>query len=425
MNSQKSLTMYIHIFLYHFLLKISKFLLEDSVLRKELFLKRIRFYICIVILFYAYYSHLDYMLIEQYNQFEDLTYLQRHDRYKILNWFLAGFIVYSLYFFISLVIVQLYKFVQTAKTTLACLFVCYSFLEYELLWELEHDFFCNRTVMSNIFFYSLLLFGVLFTEFGINLEEEYDDARLRNSEIAQKRGTTIQVEDWYNEQDLKEKTSKEFRKMQWQMSQTTKTQELLTDVFGNPDDLGETPEQVATRYKLHKRKMYPEFYEEISDEDRSSDFIERQFNETAETIVQGYLWIEKDYNKKRNFYFNRVAPFLKKYDSIPSRIITFFFMFSLRLFFFRPKVVGLYSFYHPSYAFNPKWVKKSFADFIFYKRIYYLFIQACVNFFFKFSPFRILNNRKWTKFHLKYYVRLLQLKKRRSGNYKFFKAKQS
>jgi len=49
--------------------------------------------------------------------------------------------------------------------------------------------------MLNVFFYSFLLFGVVFTEFGINLEEEYDDARLRHSEIARSRGTTIQVED--------------------------------------------------------------------------------------------------------------------------------------------------------------------------------------------------------------------------------------
>ena len=420
MNSQKSLTYYIQVGFYRFLLELSKFFLKDSVLRKELFLKRILFYFIISILFYWFYSHLEYVFLEHEGP---LTYLQKYDRKKILTYILAGYIVYTIYFLISLVIVQLYKFVQTSKVTLFALVIAPSFFEYELFWALEYNYFCYTTVMLNVFFYSFLLFGVVFTEFGINLEEEYDDARLRHSEIARSRGTTIQVEDWYDEQDIDEKTSKQFRKMQWQMSHTTKTQALLTDVFGNNDDLGETPAQLSERYKLHKRKMYPEFYEKKSDEEISYDFLEQEFHESAETILETYLWIIKDETKKRNFYFNKVAPFLKKYDAYPSFFITIYFMFSLRFFFFRPKVVGLYSFYHPTYAFHPRWIKKSFADLVVYKRVYQRFLQFWVDLFYKFSFFRMLNNRKWTKFHLKYYPRAIRLRRRRSGNYNFFKPK--
>lgn len=420
MNTQKSLTYYIHVGFYRFISEMAKFFFKDNVLRKELFLKRIIFYFIISILFYWFYSHLEYVFLEHEGP---LTYLQKHDRNKILKHILACYVVYTIYFLVSLIIVQLYKFVQTAKVTLFALVIGPSFFEHELFWALEYDYFSYTTIKLALFFYGFLLFGVVFTEFGINLEEEYDDARLRNSEIARSRGTTIQVEDWYDEQDIDEKTSKEFRKMQWQMSHTTKTQALLTDVFGNNDDLGETPAQLSERYKLHKRKMYPEFYEKKSDEEISYDFLQREFDESPETIPEVYLWIFKDEKLKRHFYFNKVAPFLKKYDVYPSFFITIYFIFSLRLFFFRPKVVGLYSFYHPKYAFHAKWIKKSFSDLIFYKRIYQLFLQFWVQLFFKFSFFRLLNNRKWTKFHLKYYTRLIRLRRRRSGNYNFFKSK--
>jgi hypothetical protein len=72
---------------------------------------------------------LEYVFLEHEGP---LTYLQKYDRKKILTYILAGYIVYTIYFLVSLVIVQLYKFVQTSKVTLFALVIAPSFFEYEL-----------------------------------------------------------------------------------------------------------------------------------------------------------------------------------------------------------------------------------------------------------------------------------------------------
>ncbi len=420
-NDPKSFIYRLKVLRFLLFTKIHGFFFQDSILRRQLFLPRIYHYLSVSVFFYLAYSHFDWMLFGRYFR---LTYLQNHDHTLVMKCFLASYIAYTLYFLVSLFFVQAWKLLQTSRISLACLFYSYIASELDYFVELAIDFWCHSSWFNFFTFYFWYLVGNVFIEFAYNMDEEYDDARIRNSETARNRGSTILVQNWYDEQDMNQKTDSSYMKMQWEMSRTTKTEAFLTDFFGNTDDLGENPIHVAERYKAHKHKMYPEFFEEETEEDRADQSIEEDYINTAGDIPETYQWVIKNPELKRNFWHARVQPEIDRFEPIIKIILLVYYMIRLRLFFFRPRAVGLYSFYNPYYKFDKKYREMTFkGETYFVNFMWYWIKPRFINFIRSFSIFKLWNNHKWNKFHVKHYVRLIKLQRWGSGNYKFFKSK--
>lgn len=407
--------------LFEFSWFLRTFFVVDNVPRKKLFIPRLLGYFLLVIFMYLFCSQLDYIMWSWKLGEESLTV---DDRLNTFFYFISIFIVYSVYFFLSLIFIPLYYKVKYFLRTLLCLIFFVALTEHEWFWEVEVVWIMDTSRILCWLFYFILYSAILFIEFGVNLEEEYDDARLRHSRIAQERGSTLLENEWYNLRNNTTVRSEEDKKMEWEMSSTTEFEELLTQVFGNPDDFGETPDKVWDRFEKHKQKMYPELLITTVAE-RDLEDLELELADLMDSISLVQINdIEEDEIRRtlgRGYWVTTMLPWIRKHIGKVYALKVYVKDFWY-LGIFKPKVVGNYSVYNP-YFFKARkrTIKSLYLDKPIYMREYYLLWGLLKRFLWRFSIFTILKNRRWQQFKIKFYTQLIYLRKRRSGNYDFFK----
>lgn len=424
MQNEKSIKYIIQLGFYNTIKILVEFFIKDHQERKNLFIPRLLTYLNVVVLFYLIYSHIEYV----FDDFSSvLTYIDKCEVKKTQTLCVSLFLLYTIYFLISLIFPRLYKAVKDTLVTLLSVggFCC--FYEYPLFLKLELIWFLTEHSITYFLVYTIMFTAMLFMMFAIDSEEEYDDVRELYAE-RHNMSYGLQAQEWYDEMTAEEKRGDpEHNDYLWRFSKITKKDELLMSIFGNPEDLGENPLQVANRYNFHKRKMYPEYFQSMSPTEEAFEELQERHFTAPGTLVEIYMFDEYDSQKIRHIYQKRFLPWIKKLRPMYKLSFILISIYRLRLFFYKPKVVGLYSYYNPYFVFNSKWVKNTYANITDYKRWFYRSFNSLYNLFynlfFYFSIFKILNNRKWTKFHLKYYTRSLRLRRRRSGNYRFFKHK--
>lgn len=432
----------IHIGFFITIKSIEEYFTKTRIERRKLYKPRIKFYLLMVIFFYLTYSHFDYIMLVKSDwrsgimiiHYDDGVTVGRntyhwHERSRALSFMYSMFIAYSIYVFISLFFISVYKKIRRAQTTLFCMIFFYTIDDHWLFYKVEEAYICYTSVTAYAIYYWSMFWGMAFIEWMMDMEEEYDDGRLHNSDEAWDRGTTIDPNMWYNKQQSDEPQSKAYRLMLFEMSRTTEKQKWFTDTFGNYDDYGENPMHVGSRYNDHKKKMYPEIFKDLTADEESLWELKDECINTPSTILHAW-WIPRhNIFKRRNDYYLHVEPKVVKYlEPILVFFQTIYAMVFTRLYFFRPKAVGLYSFYNPYFNVGKSYPKGNmYKGFSLGKRLYmqpYMVTKSfIINFVKSFSIFRIWNNLKWVMFHLKYYPKWLILRRRRSGNYDFFKPK--
>lgn len=406
---------YYRILIFEIVIIINQFFIIDNIDRKRLFFPRLKAYFLTSVLFYIFYAHVLYVMWEWTTQSDEEA---RFFCYSITTHFLAIFVAYSLYLFFSLIFVRFYKRVKPAYTSFWCVLFWYSFTEYEIFWETEMVYMSTVNHALLFVFYFFLFLGILGIEFGVNLEEEYDDARLRHSEEAQKRGSAILEDEWFGVAMTDVKLSDSDRQMQFEMSKTSKFEDLLTEIFGNPDDFGENPLQVAERYEKHKRKMYPQLFEEF---DAAMEELKDTYNATPTTISAFHELKWKDPQETQHWYYNTIKPLFNRYSYL--LVIYYQIRDIFYLGFFKAKAVGIYSVYNPYYKYNKKWAYSRFSDVFWLFRPFYRIAFFLKKFIFYFSIYSYFRNRRWRLFQNRFYAQSIKLRKRRSGNYNFFKTR--
>lgn len=420
MQSIKNIKFYFQLVLYNIIKFLVEFFVRDHHERKELFIPRLLSYLNVLVLFYIIYAHIEFVFIE-YSPY--LSYIDRCEVKKTKTLFISVFILYNIYFFFSLIFVPLYKYAKDSLVSLCCIAGFCCFYEYPLFLKLEMLWFLTENSITYFVIYAIMFTAHLFAMFAIDSEEEHDDARELHANT-HKMSYALQAQEWYDEMTLEEKRNDpEYKDYVWKFSKVTKNEEFLISIFGNPEDLGENPIQVANRYNFHKRKMYPEYFKTLSSSEEAFEALKERYAAIPDTIVEMYIAADFEYQKIRHIYDRRVLPWIQKLHPVYRLSLLFISIYRLRLFFYKPKVVGLYSYYNPYFVFNSKWIKNTYANIADYRRWFYRLANSLYNLFFYFSIFKALDNRKWTKFHLKYYTRSLRLRRRRSGNYRYFKPK--
>lgn len=431
-NWNKSLKLFFQTIFYELLVKFSKIdeYIGINIFRmKLLFLPRLQFYVVLLIVFYIFQSHLDYMMYENFNFIEKYitSYQDFIWRDRTFYFFFGCFIIYTIYFCISLISIKLYDYISLIGKSLAMVFFIFTFKYYAWFYELELNYFYTEGNFFSIFLlYFFMYWGVHAIEFGYNLEEEFDDPKWnRLSQEAKKKNSFQEVFGWFHRDLSKSDESK--------ISDITQTDELMSQIFGDIDDYGEDVSQTLNRYTAHRKRMYPGFisFEDMTDEEREYEMALRKFLSTPSNIEETIDWSYYTPEKVRNFYANRIKPYFYKYRFIVYNLIIFWDWIKVG-FLFRSRAVGLYSTYNPRRKFNENWYKLQRFDLNFeipfFKRtlnlgFIYLFLQKIKNRIKKISIFYFMQNLKWNNFHFRYYPRIKKLRKWNSGNYSFFKNK--
>jgi hypothetical protein len=79
-------------------------------------------------------------------------------------------------------------------------------------------------------------------------------------------------------------------------------------IFGNSEDLGENPLQVANRYNFHKRKMYPEYFEPMSPTEEAFEELQERYFTAPNTLAEIYVVEQYAPEKIKYFYQNKILP---------------------------------------------------------------------------------------------------------------------
>ncbi len=120
-------------------------------------------------------------------------------------------------------------------------------------WEHELDY-VEKAVGYSLLIYLILLGGMIGGEWEEELDEDWDDAGLHNSRIAQDRGVAYIDKtnpDEYTDEDIL---------MLHEMGTTTKFQETMTDYFGNAFDMSEDVEDTLNNYQDWEKEFFPELH---------------------------------------------------------------------------------------------------------------------------------------------------------------------
>ena len=142
-----------------------------------------------------------------------------------------------------------------------CLFVHWYYSEFELA-------YVEVSMGYSLFVYLIFFGGMVGIEWEEELDEDWDDAALHNSKIAQDRGVSYltTVRDEWSEDDML---------MVLQMRTTSALQEKLTDIFGNSFDMSQDVVDTLTMYEDWEMINFPELYRPLTPEEDISENIER------------------------------------------------------------------------------------------------------------------------------------------------------
>ena len=100
--------------------------------------------------------------------------------------------------------------------------------------------------------------------------------------------------------------------------------------------------------------MYPEYFKTLSSSEEAFEALQERYAAIPDTLVDMDIDADFEYQKIRHIYDRRVLPLIEKLRPLYQLSLLFISIYRLRLFFYKPKVVGLYSYYNPYFVFNSK-----------------------------------------------------------------------
>ncbi len=434
----KNLISKIHLGIYLALRSIEEFFSGGMYIRKRLLKERLPFFLFNCFFLYLIISHIDYLFyfeaydlatknnwrvvsgLEGFNVFLPLW---PHVRADGMLHVCVVFLTYIIYFWISILIPSLYKYVKKNIMMISLMLMFYTMLEFQLFWGYYFAYLFQHYCWAAWPLYTIFFIMFHLLHFAEELEEELEQ--------------TIMTSD-----STKSSEEKEMHKKKFEESVATGNDD---PVFGSlklseiyDDELfGERPGALMERYDEHIRKWYPEMFEEVSsapDEEQYVTYnaegepefkyvVDEQLYNIGKLLAEQPKDIRQFYTRKKRWLW--ALPWeqymrFKKYKYSFLRIWIYVPMI-LQAFSFngfkKPKVVGPYSIFAPKWTVEA-WCKDRLAYNSYFVWILIKIFRRIYNFF---SIFYHIDNFKWFLFKAKFLPQLNKLKKKYSKNYVYFK----
>ncbi len=282
-------------------------------------------YIGSVIGITGFFFHSEFLLYDYYDA-SAYWYLPKNLRRGVMVFWITTFVYYTFITFFSSFYYELTRHWKLyGEATYGGYLFYYFMFKHWYYWEHELYFIEEAIGWYAFFVYFCLLCGMVGGEWEEELDEDWDDAGLHTSRIAQDRG--VAYIDTPNKDDLTD----EDIIMLYEMNETTRFQETLTDYFGNSFDMCEDVDDTLTHYEEWEREFFPELHVVLTPEEELTENMERLYLAMPVTMDDHVMYsIFFKWESKKNW----ISPEYWEILVNRYRAIYKFFMFFIRIFMF-------------------------------------------------------------------------------------------
>lgn len=290
-----------HIGLFRFLVSIENFVVEDFDSWKRFAKHRLLVYPFILFMWYLFLSHNDYVFYKvayiiandptwEIDYFYFPVYSQdwQYQRSQAMLHLFSLFAAYNVYFWVSLFLMKIYRFVQENKLLIFAILCTYSLINYEWYWTLYVCYIFEQYCWTWGLWYWFIYWSYIFLQWGIDMEEELDMERQRHyteDEVHEQHKQEFLAQAKTDQEKLEEQIQdmideELLRPPIIQRKDVKRVGDSIKFVIGGDTSsfLGEDLGDTAVRYQAHQRKYGNIKYEEMEWARELMDLTDASYN---------------------------------------------------------------------------------------------------------------------------------------------------